>query len=383
MSILLLTGAVAFLNHLSRLRNFDLGFRSHHVLLMVLNPLGEGYKREQLARPYQDLLARLEAIPNVRSASISGCTPIQGCGSSRYVMVDGVTEMPGERRLTAVSWVSPRYFETLGIPMLAGRDFDFRDAGRPRVAIINKAMTRHYFPNQSPIGKNIRVDRDSSTGGWHGDDQRYEVVGVVGNAKYVELRDAPTRTMYLNMFQENRFAHQFELRTSVSPASLATAARQAVREVLKTVQVTRVATLSEQVDAALVPERLVATVSGFFGALGAVIAGIGLYGLLSYSVARRTTEIGVRMALGATVADVSLLVLWDALMMVGGGLVIGVPLALWSRPLASRLVGDLEVDGFMPLIVSGGLILLLALLASCVPALRAARVDPVVALRQD
>lgn len=267
--------------------------------------------------------------------------------------------------------------------MLAGRDFDFRDAGRPRVAIINKAMARHYFPNQSPIGKNIRVDRDSSTGGWHGDDQRYEVVGVVGNAKYVELRDAPPRTMYLNMFQENRFAHQFELRTSVSPASLATAARQAVREVLKTVQVTRVATLSEQVDAALVPERLVATVSGFFGALGAVIAGIGLYGLLSYSVARRTTEIGVRMALGATVADVSLLVLWDALMMVGGGLVIGVPLALWSRPLASRLVGDLEVDGFMPLIVSGGLILLLALLASCVLALRAARVDPVVALRQD
>ena len=136
---------MAFLNHLSRLRNFDLGFRSHHVLLMVLNPLGEGYKREQLARPYQDLLARLEAIPNVRSASISGCTPIQGCGSSRYVMVDGVTEMPGERRLTAVSWVSPRYFETLGIPMLAGRDFDFRDAGRPRVATIS--------PIKAPSGK--------------------------------------------------------------------------------------------------------------------------------------------------------------------------------------------------------------------------------------
>ncbi len=244
LSIFLVTAAAVFLNHLERLRNFDLGFRSDHVLLVTLDPDHSGYKREQLAAPYQELLARMETIPQVRSASISGCTPLQGCGSgSRYLIAEGHMDQPENRQRTVVTFVAPRYFETLGIPLLAGRDFAFRDAGRSRVAIVNQAMARHYFPGANPIGKHVAIDRDPKTGGWFGSEQSYEIIGLTGDAKAVELREAPYPTMYFNMFQESRLAHQFELRTTVDPESVAGTVRRMVRDVLKTVPVTRVTTL--------------------------------------------------------------------------------------------------------------------------------------------
>ncbi|MBZ5622063.1 MAG: ABC transporter permease [Acidobacteriia bacterium] len=384
LSILLATGAAVFLTHLSRLRNFDLGFRSDHVLLVQLDPTKSGYRREQLATPYQEILKRLEVLPGVRSASISGCVPLEGCGSgSRFMSTDEHVERFEDRRWTAVVFVAPRYFETLGIPLIAGRDFTFRDAGRRRVAIVNQAMARLYFPSGNPIGKYVKIDRDPRSGGWFGDDQPYEIVGVVGDVKVFDLRDAPMRAMYFNMFQESRLLDHFELRTSGDPASLAGAVRQTVRDVLKTVTVKRVMTMSEQVDANIVPERLIATLSEFFGGLGAALAGIGLYGLLAFTVARRTNEIGVRMALGATAGSVCRLVLGDALGMVCAGLLAGAFLVLWSRPLAIRLVQDLKFDSAGPLVLSGAAIVAVALAASYVPALRAARVDPMVALRHE
>ncbi len=383
LSVLLVTGAFIFLSHLSRLRNLDLGFRSDHTLLVQLDPARSGYRREQLVQPYQELLTRLEAIPGVRSASISGCTPIQGCGASRFVTAEGYVERPEDRRWTALSWVAPKYFQTLGTPLIAGRDFSLADAGRPRVAIINEAMARHYFPGVSPIGKHVTIDRDARTGGWYGDDQPYEIVGVVGDSKVIELREAPPRTMYFNMFQEARVLHQFVLRTSVDPVSVTGDARRAVRDVLKTVTVTRVTTLSDQVDAAIVPERLIATLSGGFGALGAVLAGIGLYGLLAYTVARRTNEIGVRMALGATSSNITRMVLADALGMVGAGLALGAGLVIWGRPFATRLVEDLRVPSAAPAAFGAVAIVVVAVLASCIPARRAACVDPMEALRHE
>ena len=279
--------------------------------------------------------------------------------------------------------MAPKYFDTLGIPLLAGRDFTFNDAGRSRVAIISESMARHYFPGRNPIGMHINIDRSASTGGWYGDDQPYEVVGVVGDAKYIDLREAPPRTMYFNMFQEQRIFHQFALRTSVDPASVANSARRIAREILKSSPVMRVTTLSEQVDAAIVPERLIATLSGFFSALGVALSGIGLYGLLAYTVARRTNEIGVRMALGATARDVSRLVLGDSLAMVCGGLLAGAVLMLWTRPFAVRLVQDLKPASTVPLASACVVILEVAQLASYIPVRRAARIDPMNALRTD
>ncbi len=383
LSILLVTSAGVFLNHVSRLRNLDLGFRSENVLLAILDPAGSGYNRQQLGRLYHDLLARLEAIPGVRSASIAGCTPIQGCGASRFVITEGHQERPEDRRFTSLSWVAPKYFASIGTPLLAGRDFTFADAGKPRVAIISQSMARYHFPNADPVGKRIAIDRDPRTGGWYGDEQPYEIVGVVGDSKNTELREPPRRMMFLNMFQENRVMNQFLLRTSVRPESVIPEMRRAVREALKTVSVARVTTLAGQVDAAIIPERLLATLSAGFGVLGVALAGIGLYGLLAYSVARRVNEIGVRMALGATAGRITRMVLADALGMVTAGIVLGLPLALWSRPIAARLIEDLRVPYATPALFGIAAILAVTVLAACVPARRAARVDPMEALRNE
>jgi putative ABC transport system permease protein len=380
LSIFLVTAAAAFLKHLNWLRNFDLGFRSDHVLLVTLDLTRSGYKPEQLARLYQELLARMETIPQVQSASISGCTPLQGCGSgSRYLIAEGHADPREDRLRTAVAFVAPQYFATLGIPLISGRDFAFLDAGRPRVAIVNRTMARHYFPGMNPIGKRVAIDRGPTSGGWFGDDQPYEIVGLVGDAKAVELRDAPYPTMYFNMFQENQLLNQFELRTTVDPESVA----GTVRDVLKTVPVTGVTTLADQVDSNIVPERLVATLSQFFGCLGAALAGIGLYGLLAYTVARRTNEIGIRMALGATRGRINRLVLGDALGMVCIGLVAGASLVLWSRPLAAGLLDGLKLQSVVPLAIGGGAIVAVAVAASYLPARRAAQVDPMVALQHE
>lgn len=371
LSIVLATGAFVFLNHVSSLRNQDLGFRSDHVLLVQLDPERSGYKREQLVAPYQEMVARMEAISGVRSVSITGCTPIQGCGASRFVTVEGFVERPEDRRFTALSWVAPRYFETLGIPLLAGRDFSFADAGRPRVAMINEAMARYYFPDVNPIGRHVGIDRDSGA--------PYEIVGVVGDAKATELREVPPRTMYINMFQESRLFHQFVLRTSGDPASLVAD----VRGVVRPMNIARVTTLSDQVDAAMVPERLIATLSGSFGALGGVLAGIGLYGLLAYTVTRRINEIGVRMTLGATAGSITRMVLGEAVGMVIAGFVIGIPLLVWGRMFVTQLVDGLHLPGIGPIVLGAGTIIAIAVLASSIPARRAARVDPMVALRHD
>jgi predicted permease len=383
LSIFLVTGAVVFLGHLSKLRNFDLGFRSDHVLLVTIDPAGSGYKPEQLAAPYQQLLARLETLPGVRSASISGCTPIEGCGSgSRYLIAEGNVEVPEQRQRPAISFVAPRYFETLGIPLLAGRDFSLRDVGQPRVAIVSTAVARHFFAGANPIGRHITIVHDPLPFPF-GDDRPYEIIGVAGDVKPWELHEPPYPVIYFNMFQENHLFDQFELRTSADPAALAGTVRRVVGEVLKAAPVTRVKTLSEQVDSSIVPERLIATLSEFFGVLGAALAGIGLYGLLAYSVARRTNEIGIRMALGATAGDVSRLVLADAMGMLCAGFLAGACMVLWGRPLAASLVEDLKPQVSGPLAWAGGAIAAVALLASYVPARRAARVDPMVALRHE
>ena len=384
LSIFLVTAAAVFLNHVARLRHFELGFRSDHVLLLTLDVEHSGYQREQLAARYRELLTRMEAIPQVRSASVSGCFPLEGCGSgARYLAAEGHIEPPEARQRTAVVFVAPRYFETMGIPLIAGRDFAFADAGLPRVAMVNQAMARRYFPGVNPIGKYVAIDRGGKKGEWFGSDQPYQIVGVVGDIKTFELRDPPYPSMYFNMFQESRFLNRFELRTAGDPEAVAGSVRLIVRDVLKTAPVKRVSTLADQVDANIVPERLIATLSEFFGCLGVVLAGIGLYGLLAYTVARRTNEIGIRMALGATTGSVSRLVLRDVLGMVCAGFVAGTSLVLWSRPLATSLVSDLQWRSAAPLAIGGAAILAAAVVASYVPVRRAARVDPMEALRHE
>jgi putative ABC transport system permease protein len=372
-SVVLLSAAGLFVGHLSNLRNLDLGFQRDHILLVTLDPV-RGVGVERLSHAYRELLERLETIPGVRSATISGMTPISGAGASRFVTVEGRQERPEDRRYVSLNWVAPKYFETLGTPFLAGRDFSFQDQDRLRVAIVNQAMARYYFADGDPIGKHLKLD---------GDDKPYEIVGMVGDAKYYEIREAAPRTIYFNMFQEGRVFSQFALRTNIDPAAVAPEVRRTVGELLKTIPVARVTTLADQVDASIVKERLIATLSGLFGALGSVLAAIGIYGLLSYTVARRVNEIGIRMALGATRNDVTRLVLGDALGMVCAGLLIGAPIAYWSKSFAVSLIQDLTVTGATPIVFGAVAMIAVALFAAYVPARRAALVDPMEALRHE
>jgi predicted permease len=327
-----------------------------------------------LSRSYQELLGRLEAIPGVRSATISGATPISGAGASRFITVAGHQERPEDRRYVSLNWVAPKYFETFGTPFLAGRDFNFQDQGRSRVAIVNQSMGRYYFSDGNPIGRQVTLD---------GDDKPYEIVGMVADAKYYEIREAPPRTVYFNMFQEGQVFSQFALRTYGNPNSVVPEVRRIVRESLKTIAVERVTTLADQVDASIVSERLIALLSGLFGVLGSVLTAIGIYGLLAYTVARRVNEIGIRMALGATRNDVIRLVLGDALGMVCGGLAIGALIAYWSKSFAASLIQDLPVQSAVPIVFGVSAMIAVALLAAYVPARRAARVDPMEALRHE
>jgi predicted permease len=374
LSVVLLSAAGLFVGHLSNLEHLDLGFQRDHVLLVTLDPSGSGYEGERLSRAYQDLLTRLEAIPGVRSATICAASPISGAGANRGATVEGYQPKPGEIRNLTENWVAPKYFETLGTPILAGRDFNLSDQGHARVAIINKTMAGYYFGDGNAIGKHVRFDDD---------DHPYEIVGVVGDSKYYEIREATWHTIYLDTFQESDPASHFALRTNVNPATVVPDVRRVVRALLKTVSVGRITTLDEQVDATIVPERLIATLSGWFGALGSALAAIGLYGLLAYTLARRINEIGIRMALGATRSDVTRMVLRDALTMVGTGLVIGVPLALWGKRLAASLIQDLPAENAIPIAFGALGMIAVASLAAYLPARRAARVDPMEALRHE
>jgi len=381
LSVVLLAAAGLFVRHMFTLRNVGLGFQRESVLLVTLDPAGSGYQGNQLAPIYRQLLARLAAIPGVRSAALSGITPVSGGGASRFIDVSGFREKAEDRRRVALNWTAPNYFETLGTPLLAGRDFTFGDQGGPLVAIVSQSMARYYFGDRRPIGQLFTFERQDNRGATQ--DQPYQIVGVVGDTKYLNLQEPIRRMVYLNAFQEPRISsHQFSLRTNVRPEAVAGEVRRAVREVMPTVTVAKVTTMTDQVDASMIPERLIAMLSAFFGALGALLAAVGLYGLLAYTVARRTREIGIRMALGATHLDVMRMVLGGALGLAGTGLAIGLPLAFWSQRIATAFVNDLPAGG-LPLVGAAAAMIVVALVAAFVPASRAARVSPIDSLRQE
>ena len=372
-SLVLLSTAGVFISHLWNLRNVGLGFNRHGVLLVTLDPSRSGMAPERLFQPYQDLLSRLEAIPGVRAATLSGVTPIHGAGSARFVNVPGFQEPPMARQYTSLNWVAPRYFETFGTPLVAGRDFQFADQGQARVAIVNQSMARYYFGDGNAVGRQFTLD---------GQDRAYEVIGVVGDAKYLDLHNAAPRTVYLNAFQESRmFSHRFSIRTDTAPSAVAGDVQRTVAEVMPAMAITRVTTLADQVDASIVPERLVAMLSMLFGSLGAVLVGIGLYGLLAYTVSRRTNEIGIRMALGATRHDMIKMVLAGAAGLVAAGLIVGAPFAWWGRQLASRWIVNLPIDNPWPITFGAIAMMVVGLAAAYLPARHAARVAPAEALR--
>jgi len=371
-SLALLSVTQLSIAHLRHLRDRSLGFERHDVLLLSVNTSG-AQNRQQLAALYRDVVSRLRAIPGVRSVAASGTTPIAPGAASRFLRADGFDEPTQNKRRAALNWVSPHYFATYDTPLVAGRDFRDADVDQPRRVIVNEALARHYFAGRDPVGRRVWLENER---------EPYEIVGVAGDAKYNDIRAVAPPTVYV-FAPMSRGSTQLSLRTDVSPGALAADARRIVNEVCGPESVRGVTTLSDQVDAALVPERLMAILAGFFGACGALLAAVGLYGLLAYTVARRTKEIGIRMALGAERADVMRMVLRSALMLVLAGCVAGAPVAFWGTRVAATAIESLSGGAVWPVAAAAGAMVVVAALAAWTPAHRATRIDPVSALRAE
>jgi predicted permease len=379
LSLALMSSASLFVEYLSHLRNLNLGFERNHLLLVTLDFAHSGYDAAQFSQSSQELVTRLDAIPGVSSATFSAVSPMEGPGASSFAFAEDHSE---KRTQASINYVAPDYFRTYGTPFLAGRDFSSRDQAGSPVAIINGTIARDCFGNENPVGRHITLSHITLTKG----EKTFEVIGVVGDAKYNDLQQAAPPTIYAHLFQQDYTGSehsQLAIRTRIDPDGVASAVRQIEGVVLKEVPIVRIMTMTEQIDSSIVPQRLIAMLSAGFGALGALLAAIGLYGLLAYTVARRTHEIGIRRALGAAGTDVIRIVLRDALWMVCAGLALGAPLAFWGKRVAASLIPDLPVASPFPIVVAAVIMIAVGLIAACLPARRAMRVDPMVALRYE
>jgi len=386
LAIVVLVGAGLMVRTLENLRSIDVGFDSRNLVIFGIDPSLAGYQDEQIDSFYRDLQGRLAATPGVRSASYSMVPLLSGALLRTIFHWPGTPEdRPSESDILRIG---PDFFATMHIPFLAGRTFNSSDydivarhnhtaASVPTPVIVDQAFVAKYLGKENPIGKRFgQAPADENGPATPG----YEIVGVVRDTKYSDLRRELNPTMYI---PQSGTGASFEVRTAGDPQALVPAIRRVVRDINPNLPLRDVTTESQQIDRLLFEERLVARLSSFFGSLALVLACIGLYGLLSYEVARRTREIGIRMALGAQVSDVLWLVVKQgiALVLVGGVAGTGVALAV-TRYLTSMLYGVRAYDP-LTIIAVAALLALVALTACYIPALRAARVDPIVALRHE
>ncbi|MGA8166871.1 MAG: ABC transporter permease [Candidatus Acidiferrales bacterium] len=387
LAVVVLVGAGLLVRTLANLRDVDLGFNAHNIVIFSIDPTLAGYKDAQLDSFYRDLQGRLAATPGVSAVSYSQMPLLSG-----GLMITGF-HWPGtpqdQASVADTLQVGPDFFDTMHIPFVVGRNFTASDfelaatnhgathTSAPTPIIVNQAFIQKYLGKENPLGKEFgETPADANGPGNPG----YEIIGVVRDAKYNDLR----RDVHAMMYSPQNFGGaSFELRTAAEPQAILPTIRNVVAEVNSTLPLYNVTTESEQIDRLLFEQRLIARVSGFFGLLALVLACVGLYGLLSYEVSRRTREIGIRIALGAQPGGVLRLVLRQGLVLAIVGAAVGIGVALGvTRYLASMLF-DVHANDPLTLIAVGVLLVLVALAACYIPARRATRVDPMVALRYE
>jgi len=377
LSMILLAGAGLLLHSLYNLETFDAGFDRDKVSIVTINGYSASRTRDQVAAFYDLLLQRVKQLPEVHSASYSSFAPISGKEVGVNVVVEGYTLRPGELANERFVGISPGYFETMGIALLQGRDFtqqevhpDSSSYQSTSVAIINRTMAHRFFGESSPLGKHFHFVE--------GNRPPLEIVGVVADSKYNGLREGPTDFFYIPGTHGD-----LEIRTNESEATLAGPLRRILQSLDSSVDIASIKTLREQVDESLHPDRLIAALCGTFSILALVLTCVGLYGALAFHVARRTSEIGVRVALGAHPRDIFRLVVGQGMRLTVSGLVLGIIATVGATsPLASLLFGVKRTDPLAFLGVSA-VLLFAAGLACYLPARRAMRVDPITALRDE
>jgi putative ABC transport system permease protein len=375
LSLPLLVSAALLVKTLQNLRAVDTGFGKENVLLASVNPSLNGYTPERSAAFYDQLLAKTRTLPGVKYASLASDSPISGGWDQNGIVVEGYTPREGERMVCDATWVSTDYFKSLAIPLVTGRDFNDQDRlGSPKVVVINEKMAKYFFGDSNPIGKRIGLDEVPDV----------TIVGVVKDAQYINLRQSRRRHFYLPTSQEKNLANlTLHVKTDTEPAVVAESLRAQLKSLDPHLPLYNVKTLATEIDESLIQERLVTWLSSAFGLLATLLTALGLYGVLTFSVARRTREIGIRVALGAQRRDVFKLIMIRGVILVGVGVVVGVAASImFSRLIASLLFGVTPNSVATLVSVSVGLIGV-GLLACYLPARRATQVDPLVALRYE
>jgi predicted permease len=375
LSLPLLVSAALLLRTLQNLRAVDTGFGKENVLLASVNPTLNGYTKERTAAFYDELLAKTRVLPGVKFASLATDSPISGGWDQLGVVVEGYTPREGERMSCDATWISRDYFKALEIPFVNGRDFDERDRiGAPKVVIVNEKMAKHFFGTTDVIGKHIGLD----------DVPDRMIIGVVKDAQYVNLRANVRRHFYIPATQEETLTGlTLHVKTTTDTSVVAEQLRGQLKALDPHLPLYDIKSLSTEIDESLVQERLVTWLSAAFGLLATLLTALGLYGVLTFSVARRTREIGIRVALGAQRRDVFRLIMIRGVVLVAIGVAVGVAASVaFSRLLSSLLFGVTPNSVATLTGVSAGLIAV-ALLACYLPARRATKVDPLVALRYE
>ncbi len=379
LSMLLLAGAGLFVRTLVTLSSIDPGFQTERLLLFDVDGSRSGYQGEKLIGLYERVQERVAILPGVESATLSNYALISHNMSS----TDGI-EIPeykarsGRSAPSYLLVIGNRFLKTMGIPLIAGRDLDNRDGPKsPKVALVNERFARDYFGGRSAVGKTFSLGEGDR--GW------IEIVGVCKDTKYDNLKNEVPPTVYLPYTQDSGLGigMTFELRTAMPPMAIAGAVQRAVASIDRNVPVAEMRTQEEQIRETLGPERMFAEVVSSFGVIAALLAAIGLYGVMAYAVTRRTGEIGIRLALGAGRGDVEWMVLRESLWMVAAGLVVGIPAALGLTKYVQASLYGIKANDPVSFVAAGILMTAVAGVAAWIPARRAARVDPMRALRSE
>jgi predicted permease len=378
LSLVLLASAGLFLRTLLNLAHVDTGFEKQNVLVFQLDEYAAGYKPDgRLENLLNQIEERVGAVPGVRAASFSMFTFNQGEWSND-VTLQGISRNSENGEEVLMNRVGTGYFVAFGLPVLAGRTFTPQDnANAPKVAVINETMARRFFPGESAIGRHFGFGDDPARSG------DYEIIGIVKNAKYESLREHPHPAAYFPHSQHVTYLPNLAVRFSGDAAQITQQARQAIEEVTRDVPIGEVSTLADEVDSSVSKYRLVAQLSAFFGLLAVFLVCIGIYGLFSYTVARRTNEIGIRMALGAKPSEIMEMVLGEGALLTFLGLMIGLSVSLGLTRLLSSFLFDVRPNDPLTFALATIFLILVSLMACYIPARRATRVDPIVALRYE
>jgi predicted permease len=380
LSLVLLTVAGLLLRTIVNLRAQDIGLDRSNVLLVNTNPKFAGYQPERLNALYDQILSRIDSLPGVRSAALAEGPPMSRGNWGSPIDLDGRPTPPTEDISTSLNSVSTGYFETLGIPLLRGRTIQSGDkADGMKSVVVNKAFADRYFPNGNPIGHTFTIADPAASGVWH-------IVGVVRDSKHASPAETPRPFAFLAITQlkgDDQYAYWLQVSSVGDPAKITGEVHAALAGVDPNLPILETQTIDEQLDQLIDVQSFVSKLAGFFAVLALTLACIGLYGVMTYSVVRRTNELGVRMALGAPRAGLLWMVLKESLVLLAIGVALGIPLSLAaSRAIKAGLFGVDPADPFT--LIAAVLIMSAALLAgSYIPARRATKIDPMVALRYE